>query len=603
MKIDKVLMSCDDSHYQYFWPVVSTVCRKVLGITPVLIRIGDEDTDFYSDGYGLVKHIKKVDNIPTSTQAQFGRVFGVKYFPEEICLISDIDMMLLSKKYFVDDLKDFDDDSYIILSSDGYDKSRKECEGLFDSEVYPMCYHAAKGKLFREVMEIDDEFGDFMNKIVEFKVENEKDWFLDELYVSKMINSKIDIHNFIKLKRGYEENFLVKDRIEKYNFPVEYRVNEEMRLSNIRLGNYDVEKLKQGYYVDCHCVRPYGFYEKEIWDVANIVVNQSQSQKKDLIMITSYCDNKEKENVLRNLVNQIQPHKEFFDIMIVSHTSVPQDISELTNMTIFDKKNELLYDWDLRCKPWFSPGFGSPILSIYTGFYNTHLAIWRMIILGNIMAKNCGYKKVHHLEYDCHIENFDELYQNSFLLDIYDSITYNKKEDNVDDILFGTYQCYNIETLNNELLELNEERIKDIIRFSDTKSPEKMLLDLLHNNKKSIIKSEKLLNQNGNIFGLSHHDLNLGHTAWCLPYFDRKTGMLCFIVWNMEGKQTINVEVIYNEEKLFTFHNIGEGGWKIIELDVFENAKKLIVILNNKIRNTFDFTKNKEEFKLSSYRE
>lgn len=603
MKIDKVLMSCDDSHHQFFWPVVSTVCKKVLGITPVLIRVSDMDTDFYSDGYGLVKHIKKIDDIPSSTQGQFARIFGTNFFPNEICLISDIDMMLFSKKYFIDDLIQYSDDSYLIMSSDGYDINRKECEGLFDSEVYPMCYHVAKGSIFKDVIEIDDTFEDFMNRIKDFKIKEDKDWFLDEIYVSNMINTKINSYNFVKMVRGYEENFLIKDRIEKYNFPVEYTTNEEMRQTNKRLGSYDVKKLKEGYYIDCHCVRPYGFYENEIWKVADIVINQHQIQKKDLIMITSYCDTKEKENVLRNLVKQIQAQKKYFDIMIVSHTSIPQDISEISDMTIYDKKNELLYDWDLRCKPWFSPGFGNPILSIYTGFYNTHLAIWRMIILGNIMAKNCGYQKIHHLEYDCHIENFDELRENSFLLNEYDCITYTKKEDNVDEILFGTYQCYRIDSLSQELLELNEEKIKDIIRFSDTKSPEKMLLDLLHTNKKTIIKSERLLNHSGNIFGLSHHDLNFGYVAWCLPYYDRQTQMLSFIVWNMEAKQIIDVELIYNDSRLFSLYKVEMNTWRIIDIDKFENAKKLIVILNGKVRNIYDFTKNTEEFKLSSYRE
>ena len=48
-------------------------------------------------------------------------------------------------------------------------------------------------------------------------------------------------------------------------------------------------------------------------------------------------------------------------------------------------------------------------MSIFTGFFNTHLAIWRMLILGNSVAKNVGYKKLHHIEYDTSIRNFKEL--------------------------------------------------------------------------------------------------------------------------------------------------------------------------------------------------
>ena len=187
---------------------------------------------------------------------------------------------------------------------------------------------------------------------------------------------------------------------------------------------------------------------------------------KDLIMISSYCNTKEKEDVLRNLVSQVNKHRDMFDLMIVSHTVVPTDIADKCDFVLYDKKNELLYEWDLRCKPWFNPGNTRQIMSIFTGFFNTHLAIWRMIILGNSLAKSLGYEKVHHLEYDCHIENFDELYQNSKLLEYHDAITYNKSEVNVTDILFGTYQAYRLDTLCSELLILDEYKLKQKIKIA-----------------------------------------------------------------------------------------------------------------------------------------
>jgi hypothetical protein len=601
MKIDKIIVSVDDSHYQYFWPAIATVCKKVLNITPVLFKLDEEESDFYNDSYGLVKKIKKVQKFQTSIQGQLLRLYGTKYFQDEVCLISDIDMMLLNKKYFVDDLKSFSDDSYIIFTSDGYDLNRRECRDLFDFEVYPMCYHAAKGKIFTEILENDGDFEKFLNKVITYKIPNKKEWYSDEIYLSSMINLKYNNYEIHKLKRGYQDDFYIPNRIEKYNFPVDYRNNNEMKSNNLKLGNYDKEKLKNGYYIDCHCVRPYGWYEKEIWDVVEMAVGTNKYDK-DLIMITSFCNTPEKLEVLRTLVGQISKHKSRFDLMVISHTTIPQDIAEKTDFTIYDKKNELLYDWDLRSKPWFSPEGGRPILSIYTGFFNTHLAIWRMIIIGNSIAKNCGYKKIHHIEYDSNIIDFEEIYENSRLLDTYDAITYNKSEKDVDDILFGTYQCYRIDTLHPDLYILDEDKIKESIKLSDVKSPEGMLFDLLHKGKNSLVKSKNLLDKNGNIFGISHHDLNMEHVAWCLPYYDRATDKLSFIVWNMEGKQTINVVIIYNDEKTFKFENIEPGYWSLMDIDDFINAKKLTVILNNKIRNIFNFTEDSETFKQVSYR-
>lgn len=602
MKIDKIIMSCDDSHYQYFWPVVAQVCKKVLNITPVLFRVGEQDSDFFSDGNGLVKYVKNIEGIPSSTQGQILRLYGTKYFPDEVCLISDVDMMLLSREYFIENLKQFSNDSYIILTSDGYDLDRPECRDLFDFQVYPICYHAAKGKIFTDILEIENSFELFASKVIDFVKVEKKEWYCDEIYLSSMINSKYQNHEFHKLKRGYETNFYVPNRIEKYNFPVDFRANEEMKETNLRLGSYDKKKLKEGYYIDCHCVRPYGWYDKEIWEIANLVIEKNIGKMNDLIMVTAFCETKEKENILRNLVNQIFLRKDKFDLMLISHTVIPEDIAEKCDYQFYDKKNELLYDYNLRSKPWFDPNGGGKIMSVFTGFFNTHLAIWRMIILGNSVAKNCGYRKVHHIEYDCSIKDFGELIENSTLLESYDAITYNKKEINVDDILFGTYQAYRLDSLNEDLFILNEEKLKNEISNSDVKSPERMLFDLLHNKRNGLIKDKTLLDKNGNEFGLSHGDLNKNHTAWCLPYYDNEKEKLCFIVWNMEGRQDISVQIIYNEERVINFYDIKPGHWNLIDVDDFSNAKKMVVILNNKIRNIFDFTKEKESFKQNSFR-
>jgi len=325
---------------------------------------------------------------------------------------------------------------------------------------------------------------------------------------------------------------------------------------------------------------------------------------KDLILVTAYCDTPTKEEVLRNLVNQIRTHENLFDLMIVSHTPIPLDVMKKSDFTIYDKKNELLFDADLRSTPWFDPNNDRPILSIHTGFFNTHLAIWRMIIIGNSIAKNCGYKKVHHIEYDTSVKDFTELIDNSKLLETYDAVTYTKFIETVDPILFGTYQAYRLETLHTDLLTLDEEGIKNMIRNSEDKSPERMLLDLLNYRKNIVTKDKKNLDRGGNEFGMSHNKISNGNTAWCLPYYDKKTEKLGFVVWNMEeSSESIRVQLIYNDDKIINLGEIGPKHWKLVDIDDYTNSKKLIVILNNKIRNIFDFNLIRDEFKSQSFRE
>lgn len=325
---------------------------------------------------------------------------------------------------------------------------------------------------------------------------------------------------------------------------------------------------------------------------------------KDLILISAYCDTKEKENVLRNLVTQCKEHHDKFDVMIVSHKIIPVDICEKVNFVFYDYKNEILLDWNMRSTPWFNPNDDRPILSCFTGFSNIHLAIWRMLIIGNSIAKNCGYNKIHHLEYDCDIVDFSELYDNSSLLNEYDAISYIKTVNTVDPILFGTYQAYNLNKLPKELLELNEDKIKKDILESHDKSAERMLFELLNHQNKMYVKSKNLLDLNNNSFGLSHNKVSNGNIAWCLPYYDELTEKLGFVVWNYENDiNNIDVKVIYNDNIVINFNSIKPKHWVYQDIDDFKNAKKMIVILNDKIRNTFDFEKDKELFCKVSYRQ
>ena len=325
---------------------------------------------------------------------------------------------------------------------------------------------------------------------------------------------------------------------------------------------------------------------------------------KDLILISNYSETYEKQEVLRVLVNQINNYKEHFDLMIVSHTIVPEDISNKCEYVLFDKKNELIFDWDMRCRPWFNPGNTRQIMSIFTGNFNTHLAIWRMIILGNSVAKNLGYNKVHHIEYDTSINDFSELIENSKLLDNNNSVYYVKSQSTVDDILFGSYQAYRLDTLHNDLLVLDEDKLKQKIRSVEDKSPEMMLLELLRSSGKTVVKSKNKLDNNGNNFGLTHSQLSTDHTAWCLPYYDKLTNKLGFVIWNMEEQNgTINVKLIYNEDRLIDIGDVLSNHWRLMDIDDYDSARKLTVILNDKIRNTFDFTENKDLFKEVSFRE
>ena len=84
------------------------------------------------------------------------------------------------------------------------------------------------------------------------------------------------------------------------------------------------------------------------------------------------------------------------------------------------------------------------------------------MIIGFSVAKNLGYSKVHHIEYDCKITEVSEFIENSWLLNEHNSVVYMDKKEGIAEIMFGSFQSYFIPKLNPLLTKLNEEEIAQI---------------------------------------------------------------------------------------------------------------------------------------------
>ncbi len=322
---------------------------------------------------------------------------------------------------------------------------------------------------------------------------------------------------------------------------------------------------------------------------------------KDLILITAYCPDNNRLEKLRILVNQLYNFKDEYDVMLISHTSVPVDIQNKVNVYLFDDKNIILTDHDLINKPWFDPNGGGQILSGFITSKNTHLAIYRMLIFGFSLAKNMGYKKVHQIEYDCEIINVDEFKDNSKLLDKYSSIYYIEKKKGIQRILFGSTQSFNIDKLPISLLKYDEVEIKNLIRNAYSKSPEVITQQIIHDNGNYISKSSDVLFEKGNKFATSNDDN--GFNPWGVPYMDLNDNNYKFIVWNTT-KDLVTYKIIVNDEKVININNVKKGTWVIKNLGEKIDVFKIITIEDDKIRDIFnlDNSEDKKLFRKISWR-
>jgi len=324
---------------------------------------------------------------------------------------------------------------------------------------------------------------------------------------------------------------------------------------------------------------------------------------KDLILITAYCPDDRREDQLRKLVESLVQYKDNFEVMIVSHTVIPIDIQRKVDFFIYDKKNEILTDWDLLNQPWFMPGGDRQILSSFLTKKNTQLAIWRMMIIGFNNAKNLGFSKVHHLEYDSQINEISELSENSILLNEYNSVVYIDKKEGISDIMFGSFQSYFIPKIHPMLMKLDEEQIKDLIRKSESKSPELLLFNLIQESKNVFIKDRKVLESKGNKFGTINSQ-NSNDNPWSVPFYDYMTNSVDFISWNTTNERGLEYKIIIDETTLIHIPTVNFNHWTIRSLGKLDEIKSILVIENNKIRDTFYLSSEKEKdiFKKMSYR-
>ena len=222
MKIDYAVMSADNSHYLEFWPVISWIWEKKLGITPILLYFSNEPIGTV---HGRIVHMgEPKENIGITTC--WARYWWASQQMDKVCIITDIDMIPLSKDYFVESIAGYNANAYLHLNDciDSYSR-------------LPSCYHVAKGDVFKQVLQTGNIFSEslemllkreFNNKECYDKIEN-RFWCYDEFWATEKIlmSEKKDI---FLLKRD-----MANDRVDRTNWVWDKNIQ----------------------YVDAHSLRPY----------------------------------------------------------------------------------------------------------------------------------------------------------------------------------------------------------------------------------------------------------------------------------------------------------------------------------------------------------
>lgn len=224
-----ILASNNHSFYLPFWPIVARGWLK-LGIKPTLALIGTKNL-VVDESIGDVIRFEPLPGVPDGFYAQAIRLLMPSLFPDEACILSDIDMLPLSKIYFCNVTQHFPEDSFIVFNDKAYGAKANQ---------YPICYNLAKGSVFQEIFGAHtlEQIPDTIREWYAMNI----GWITDEKVLYGFLHLWKNKGNRLKLL-GYQAG---KQRIDRSKW------------------YFDPILLAAGYYVDSHMLRPYERYRFHI---------------------------------------------------------------------------------------------------------------------------------------------------------------------------------------------------------------------------------------------------------------------------------------------------------------------------------------------------
>ncbi len=200
-----------------------------------------DDTISVDESLGDVIRFKPIEGLSTVFQAQIIRLLLPVLFPDEVCIVSDIDQVPCNRAYFCDLIAPYEDDRFIVY--------REVHSRHVDNEI-PMCYVAAKGSVFAEI------FGVRTMEDIRKKIE---EWGKGEFLKYNWITDQRILYDYVTKWPHYSTRVVrfghdwVMGRLHSYDWPS---------------GR---NRLKKGGYIDISTPKPYHVNKAMIDDMLRTV--------------------------------------------------------------------------------------------------------------------------------------------------------------------------------------------------------------------------------------------------------------------------------------------------------------------------------------------
>lgn len=251
---DKIILSCDENPiYREFWEPVAWAYRKMfpsVGIHLAFLtnRTPEDPMIKAMEKFGVVWLFKPLNDIPPYAQAKMLRFILASEMADEVCYIDDIDLFPLRADFITSKLEKRPEGVLLcvggeVYAHDGrYPVSQMTAEGwLWKKAINP------NGLPYDQLMRTwkDKAFYDHRENINIWEP-TEEYYFSDECLLKRLIFENPVPK--IEIPRGYDNH-------------LESTIDRQTYNKDTDIWDFDLQKLKDGVYVNAHCVRPYKKHE------------------------------------------------------------------------------------------------------------------------------------------------------------------------------------------------------------------------------------------------------------------------------------------------------------------------------------------------------
>jgi hypothetical protein len=244
MKVDRVILVTNNNPLYYdFWNNLSKTYKEKFNINPTLVFFGSQkelNLANLSTEYGEIILQQEIKGV-LPWQFTWALFYFTKFYKNEVCAVMGIDQIPLGTFFLKDSISNIKEDNYVMLIDDQYTLENKHPKKWDEGGFSPSAYHIAKGQTFCDVFNFEESFESEINKLNSLNIKTMwgNKWGTDEAY------SCLKLNDFKKTGR-VKDLSLSKDFLSRR---IDCHRNNEV--------NYDLNLLRNNYYIECHACRPY----------------------------------------------------------------------------------------------------------------------------------------------------------------------------------------------------------------------------------------------------------------------------------------------------------------------------------------------------------